>query len=91
MRRTLPTENERASTGSVAPGGHYLAALRCFANQNRSEQEYLLWQVLSTHAARYIGAGLQVLGSEGEQTLKEIALGHVSDNAYGYGPRLLEA
>jgi len=68
-----------------------------FAGKNRSEQVRPMWQVLSTHAARHTGAGLLVLGSEGDQTLKEIALGHVSASAYGYdtleryGPRLLEA
>jgi len=68
-----------------------------FAGKNRSEQVYPMWQVLTTHTARHTGAGLLVLGSEGDQTLKEIALGHVSASAYGYdtleryGPRLLEA
>ena len=38
-----------------------------------------------------------ILGGEGDQTLKEIALGHVSDSVYGYdtleryGPQLLQA
>jgi integrase len=53
--------------------------------------------VLTTHTARHTGAALLVLGSEGDQTLKEIALGHTSASVYGYdtleryGPRLLEA
>ena len=46
---------------------------------------------------RHTGAALLVLGSEGDQTLKEIALGHVSTSVYGYdtlgryGPLLLQA
>ena len=68
-----------------------------FAGKNRSEQVYPMWQVLTTHTARHTGAGLLVLGSEGDQTLKEIALGHASASVYGYdtleryGPRLLDA
>ena len=68
-----------------------------FSGKQRSEQVRPLWEVLRTHTARHTGAALLVLGSEGDQTLKEIALGHVSASAYGfdtlerYGPRLLEA
>ena len=53
--------------------------------------------MLTTHTARHTGAALLVLGSEGDQTLKEIALGHVSASVYGYdtleryGPLLLQA
>lgn len=68
-----------------------------FSGKQRTEQVYPLWEGLSTHTARHTGAALLVLGSEGDQALKEIALGHVSASAYGfdtlerYGPRLLEA
>jgi integrase len=68
-----------------------------FSGKKRDEQVQPLWQVLTTHTARHTGAALLVLGSEGDQTLKEIALGHVSASVYGYdtleryGPRLLEA
>ena len=56
-----------------------------------------LWQAVTTHTARHTGAALLILGSEGDQTLKEIALGHVSASVYGYdtleryGPQLLQA
>jgi integrase len=68
-----------------------------FSGKTRTEQVQPLWQVITTHTARHTGAALLVLGSEGDQTLKEIALGHVSASVYGYdtlaryGPRLLEA
>jgi len=68
-----------------------------FSGKTRIEQVQPLWQVITTHTARHTGAALLVLGSEGDQTLKEIALGHVSASVYGYdtleryGPRLLEA
>lgn len=68
-----------------------------FAGKERREEVLPLWQVLTTHTARHSGAALLVIGSEGDQTLKEIALGHVSASVYGYdtleryGPRLLEA
>lgn len=68
-----------------------------FSGKQRTEQVLPLWQVLTTHTARHTGAALLVLGSEGDQTLKEIALGHVSASVYGYdtleryGPRMLEA
>ncbi len=68
-----------------------------FSGKTRAETVVPIWQVLTTHTARHTGAALLVLGSEGDQTLKEIALGHVSASVYGYdtleryGPRLLEA
>ncbi|WP_151086824.1 site-specific integrase [Hymenobacter baengnokdamensis] len=68
-----------------------------FAGKERREQVLPLWQVLTTHTARHTGAALLIMGSEGDQTLKEIALGHVSASVYGYdtleryGPRLLDA
>jgi hypothetical protein len=49
-----------------------------FSGNTRTEQVQPLWQVITTHPARHTGAALLVLGSEGDQTLKEIALGHVS-------------
>lgn len=68
-----------------------------FSGKVRTEEVMPVYKALSTHAARHTGAGLLVLGSEGGQTLKEIALGHVSDSVYGYdtleryGPMLLQA
>jgi integrase len=68
-----------------------------FSGKSRSEEVQPLWQVITTHTARHTGAALLVLGSEGDQTLKEIALGHVSASVYGYdtleryGPQLLRA
>ena len=68
-----------------------------FAGKARTEDVRPLYEVLTTHTARHTGAALLVLGSEGDQTLKEIALGHVSASVYGYdtleryGPLLLQA
>jgi integrase len=55
-----------------------------FSGKTRTEQVQPLWQVITIHTARHTGAALLVLGSEGDQTLKEIALGHVSASVYGY-------
>lgn len=68
-----------------------------FSGKTRTEEVRPLYEVLSTHTARHTGAALLVLGSEGDQNLKEIALGHVSASVYGYdtleryGPQLLQA
>ena len=68
-----------------------------FAGKARTEDVRPLYEVLTTHTARHTGAALLVLGSEGDQTLKEIALGHVAASVYGYdtleryGPLLLQA
>lgn len=96
----LPTQQERNRRLKVL--GQAVGLTRdfvevAFSGKTRTEQVMPLWQVLSTHTARHTGAALLVLGSEGDQTLKEIALGHVSASVYGYdtleryGPRLLEA
>ncbi|MFD1873876.1 phage integrase SAM-like domain-containing protein [Hymenobacter bucti] len=96
----LPTQQERNRRLKVlgqAVGLEREFVEVIFAGKNRSEQVHPMWQVLTTHTARHSGAGLLVLGSEGDQTLKEIALGHVSASVYGYdtleryGPRLLDA
>ena len=68
-----------------------------FSGKVRNEQVLPVWQAITTHTARHTGAALLILGSEGDQTLKEIALGHVSASVYGYdtleryGPLLLQA
>ena len=68
-----------------------------FSGKVRTEEVMPVYKALSTHAARHTGADMLVLGGEGDQTLKEIALGHVSDSVYGYdtleryGPQLLQA
>ena len=67
-----------------------------FAGKARTEDVRPFYEVLTTHTARHTGAALLVLGGEGDQTLKEIALGHVSASVYGhdtlerYGPLLLQ-
>jgi integrase len=93
----LGTRNRRLKVLGKAAGLERGFVEVIFAGKNRSEQVYPLWQVLTTHTARHTGAGLLVLGSEGDQILKKIALGHVSASVYGYdtleryGPRLLDA
>ncbi|MDO7850409.1 phage integrase SAM-like domain-containing protein [Hymenobacter convexus] len=68
-----------------------------FSGKVRTEEVIPVYKALSTHTARHTGADMLVLGGEGDQTLKEIALGHVSDSVYGYdtleryGPQLLQA
>ena len=68
-----------------------------FSGKVRTEEVLPVYKALSTHAARHTGADMLILGGEGDQTLKEIALGHVSDSVYGYdtleryGPQLLQA
>jgi len=68
-----------------------------FSGKLRTEEVLPVYKALSTHAARHTGADMLILGGEGDQTLKEIALGHVSDSVYGYdtleryGPQLLQA
>lgn len=55
-----------------------------FAGKNRREEVQPFWQVLTTHTARHMGAALLITGSEGDQTLQKIALGHTSASVYGY-------
>lgn len=68
-----------------------------FSGKLRTEEVMPVYKALSTHAARHTGADMLILGGEGNQALKEIALGHVSDSVYGYdtleryGPQLLQA
>ncbi|MGI4835962.1 MAG: hypothetical protein ACRYFK_21115 [Janthinobacterium lividum] len=96
----LPTQQERNRRLKLlgqAVGLNREFVEVAFSGKQRVEQVQPLWQVLTTHTARHTGAALLVLVSEGDQTLKEIALGHVSASVYGYdtleryGPRLLEA
>lgn len=96
----LPTQQERnrrlkALGRAVGLEREFVEVI--FSGKARAEQVQPLWQVLTTHTARHTGAALLVLGSQGDQTLKEIALGHTSASVYGYdtleryGPQLLRA
>ena len=68
-----------------------------FSGRTKHEAVGPVWDAISTHAARHTGATMLVWASDGDQTLKECALGHVSDSVYGYdtieryGPRILAA
>jgi integrase len=68
-----------------------------FSGKTKHEAMLPIWDALTTHSARHTGAMLLTWASDGDQTLKELALGHVSDSVYGsdtierYGPRLLQA
>lgn len=68
-----------------------------FSGKVHHEELLPVWRAMTTHTARHTGAAMVLLGSEGDQTLKEIALGHVTKSAYGYdtleryGPLLLQA
>jgi integrase len=59
------------------------------------EEVLPLWKVVTTHTARHTGADMIMLGSGGNSSLKEKALGHAA--VYGHdalercGPALLEA
>ena len=83
----LPSQQERnrrlKSLGRVAGLTREFVEV-AFAGKARTEDVRPLYEVLTTHTARHIGAALLVLGSEGDQTLKEITLGHVSASVYGY-------
>ena len=83
----LPSQQERnrrlKSLGRVAGLTREFVEV-AFAGKARTEDVRPLYEVLTTHTARHTGAALLVLGSEGDQTLKEIAQGHVSASVYGY-------
>ena len=96
----LPTQQERNRRLKVlgqAVGLEREFVEVAFSGKARAEHVQPLWQVITTHTARHTGAALLVLGSQGDQTLKEIALGHTSASVYGYdtleryGPQLLQA
>jgi integrase len=62
------------------------------------EEPLPLYQAISTHTPRHTGADLVLWGSQGDQNLKEAALGHTSGSSvYGYdtleryGPLFLQA
>ena len=59
------------------------------------EEVLPLWRVVTTHTARHTGADMVMLGSGGNENLKEKALGHAAvyghDALERYGPALLEA
>lgn len=60
-----------------------------------TEEVLPLYKVITTHTARHTGADMVVLGSGGNQDLKECALGHSAiygkDSLERYGPLLLKA
>jgi hypothetical protein len=60
-----------------------------------AEEVVPLWQVVTTHTARYTGADMIMLGSGGDTNLKEKVLGHAGVYGHGalerYGPALLNA
>ncbi|TGE23496.1 phage integrase SAM-like domain-containing protein [Hymenobacter metallicola] len=68
-------------------------------HQGQPVEEVLpLWQVVTTHTPRHTGADLVLWGSNGDQNLKEVALGHLAGaSVYGYdrieryGPLFLRA
>jgi integrase len=68
-----------------------------FSGKTKHEAVLPIWDAITTHSARHTGATLLTWASDGDQALKELALGHVSDSVYGsdtverYGPRLLAA
>jgi integrase len=68
-----------------------------FSGRTKHEAVGPVWDAVSTHTARHTGAALLVWAADGDQTLKECALGHVSESVYGYdtveryGPRILAA
>ncbi|MGI4867489.1 MAG: hypothetical protein ACRYFZ_26455 [Janthinobacterium lividum] len=68
-----------------------------FSGKTKHEAVLPIWDALTTHSARHTGATLLTWASDGDQTLKELALGHVTDSVYGsdtverYGPLLLDA
>ena len=99
-RLPIPTQqerNRRLKALGRALGWEREFVENSFSGKVRHEQVMPVWQAVTTHTARHTGAGLLILGSEGDQTLKEIALGHVSASVYGYdtleryGPQLLQA
>jgi integrase len=62
------------------------------------EEPLPLWQAITTHTPRHTGADLVLWGSNGDQNLKEVALGHLAGGSvYGYdtldryGPLFLQA
>jgi integrase len=83
----MPTQKERnrrlKQLGQVAGLTRDFVA-NSFSGKVRNEEVMPLWQAVTTHTARHTGAALLILGSEGDQTLKEIGLGHVSASVYGY-------
>ncbi len=99
-RLPLPTQQERNSRikqlGEAAGLTREFVQVR-FSGKKKHEDVGPLWQYLTTHTARHTGADMITLGSEGDQNLKECALGHVSASVYGYdtieryGPALLAA
>lgn len=99
-RLPIPTQQERnrrlKQLGQAAGLTREFVA-NSFSGKTRHEEVGPLWQAVTTHTARHTGAALLILGSEGDQQLKEIALGHVSASVYGYdtleryGPQLLQA
>jgi nucleotide-binding universal stress UspA family protein len=49
------------------------------------EEPLPLWQAITTHTPRHSGADLVLLGSGGDQNLKEVTLGHLAGGlVYAY-------
>ena len=66
-----------------------------FSGKVKHEALAPVWRALHTHTARHTGATLLVWASDGDQALKELALGHAAvyghDTLERYGPRILAA
>ena len=66
-----------------------------YVQGSATEEVVPLWQVITTHTARHTGADMVMLGSAGDNNLKEKALGHAGvyghDALERYGPALLQA
>ena len=95
--RSNTTRNQALRKMAEAAGLTREVVSVAFSGHTKYEFVQPVWEALSTYSARYTGASLLVWASDGDQTLKACALGHVSESAYGndtvkrYGPRLLEA
>jgi integrase len=95
---SLQKRNEFIKELAQAAGlGRTFVRVRFRANKPH-EEAYPLYQVVSTHTPRHTGADLVLWGSQGDQNLKEAALGHASGSSvYGYdtleryGPLFLKA
>ena len=89
--------NEKTRAAAAAAGLTREVVQVAFSGKTKHEAVSQVCEVLTTHTARHTGAMMLTWASDGDQTLKELALGHVSDSVYGsdtverYGPRLLEA
>lgn len=89
--------NEKTREAAAAAGLTREVVMVAFSGKIKHEAVSSVFEVITTHTARHTGATLLTWASDGDQTLKELALGHLSDSVYGsdtierYGPRLLAA